>query len=151
MQILDQFYAIANKVMSVDEIQLGLIEQRTQTGSRKKPNVAKTNDSEPVDADLTETDIESPILKTRCSGLRGRTPHQSQYIGSILELDVTLSIGPVGTGRTYLAVACVVNALKLDAVKRLVLIRLVVQSRRTAGFFAGRPGAKGRSLSAPFV
>ena len=145
VQILDQFYAIANKVMSVDEIQLGLVEQRAKLGVGKKPNAAKTNGSEPgdastsdpADADLTETDIESPILKTRRSHLRGRTPHQSQYIRSILEHDVTLGIGPADTGKTYLTVACAVDALERDAVKRIVLTRPAVEAGERLGFLPG--------------
>ncbi|MFJ2987973.1 PhoH family protein [Collimonas sp. NPDC087041] len=145
VQILDQFYAIANKVISVDEIQLALVEQRAKLGVGKKPKAAKTNGSEPddesvidpADAELTETDIESPILKTRRSDLRGRTPHQSQYIRSILEHDVTLGIGPAGTGKTYLAVACAVDALERDAVKRIVLTRPAVEAGERLGFLPG--------------
>ncbi|WP_395822676.1 PhoH family protein [Collimonas sp.] len=145
VQILDQFYAIANKVISVDEIQLALVEQRAMLGVGKKPKALKTNDSQseaaspidPAEADLTETDIESPVLKIRRSDLRGRTPHQSQYIRSILEHDVTLGIGPAGTGKTYLAVACAVDALEHDAVKRIVLTRPAVEAGERLGFLPG--------------
>ncbi|WP_211453318.1 PhoH family protein [Collimonas antrihumi] len=148
VEILDQFYAIANKVISVDEIQLALVEQRAKLGMGKKPKAAKNNgkatsDSgdevgvDPADAELTETDIESPVLKTRRSDLRGRTPHQSQYIRSILEHDVTLGIGPAGTGKTYLAVACAVDALERDAVKRIVLTRPAVEAGERLGFLPG--------------
>ena len=146
VEILDQFYAIANKVISVDEIQLALVEQRAKLGM--KPKAAKGNgkaagasgtaaDADPAEAELTETDIESPVLKTRRSDLRGRTPHQSQYIRSILEHDVTLGIGPAGTGKTYLAVACAVDALERDAVKRIVLTRPAVEAGERLGFLPG--------------
>ncbi|GAC1331193.1 MAG: PhoH family protein [Collimonas sp.] len=148
VEILDQFYAIANKVISVDEIQLALVEQRAKLGMGKKPKAAKSNGKansetgdeagvDPADAELTETDIESPVLKTRRSDLRGRTPHQSQYIRSILEHDVTLGIGPAGTGKTYLAVACAVDALERDAVKRIVLTRPAVEAGERLGFLPG--------------
>ncbi|WP_211465444.1 PhoH family protein [Collimonas silvisoli] len=148
VEILDQFYAVANKVISVDEIQLALVEQRARLGLGKKPKAAKSNgqaDSETgdeasidqADAELTESDIESPVLKTRRSDLRGRTPHQSQYIRSILEHDVTLGIGPAGTGKTYLAVACAVDALERDAVKRIVLTRPAVEAGERLGFLPG--------------
>ncbi|AMO97004.1 AAA domain protein [Collimonas fungivorans] len=149
VEILDQFYAVANKVISVDEIQLALVEQRAKLGM--KPKAAKTakgngkatgeagadTNADPADAELTETDIESPVLKTRRSDLRGRTPHQSQYIRSILEHDVTLGIGPAGTGKTYLAVACAVDALERDAVKRIVLTRPAVEAGERLGFLPG--------------
>ncbi|SDX62512.1 phosphate starvation-inducible protein PhoH [Collimonas sp. OK242] len=148
VEILDQFYAIANKVISVDEIQLALVEQRAKLGMGKKPKAAKSNGKangepgdeagvDPADAELTESDIESPVLKTRRSDLRGRTPHQSQYIRSILEHDVTLGIGPAGTGKTYLAVACAVDALERDAVKRIVLTRPAVEAGERLGFLPG--------------
>jgi phosphate starvation-inducible protein PhoH and related proteins len=150
VEILDQFYAVANKVVSVDEIQLALVEQRAKLGMGKKLKAAKSNgnadaesasgkeaSADPADAELTETDIESPVLKTRRSDLRGRTPHQSQYIRSILEHDVTLGIGPAGTGKTYLAVACAVDALERDAVKRIVLTRPAVEAGERLGFLPG--------------
>jgi phosphate starvation-inducible PhoH-like protein len=141
--ILDQFYAIATKVISVEEIQLALVEQRAKLGLGKKPKAAKSDgkadsdDIDPADAELTDSDIESPILKTRRSDLRGRTPHQSQYIRAILEHDVTLGIGPAGTGKTYLAVACAVDALERDAVKRIVLTRPAVEAGERLGFLPG--------------
>jgi phosphate starvation-inducible PhoH-like protein len=148
VEILDQFYAIANKVISVDEIQLALVEQRARLGLGKKTKTSKSNGKvdgesgdetgiDPADAELTESDIESPVLKTRRSDLRGRTPHQSQYIRSILEHDVTLGIGPAGTGKTYLAVACAVDALERDAVKRIVLTRPAVEAGERLGFLPG--------------
>jgi phosphate starvation-inducible PhoH-like protein len=69
--------------------------------------------------------------------LRGRTPHQNQYLKSILEHDVTFGIGPAGTGKTYLAVACAVDALERDAVKRIVLTRPAVEAGERLGFLPG--------------
>ncbi|MFC5472614.1 PhoH family protein [Paraherbaspirillum soli] len=142
VEILDQFYAVAHKVISVDEIQLALVEQRAMLGVGKKPKTAKTNGNagEPAveaRADAEGVDLESPVLKTRRSDLRGRTPHQSQYIRAILEHDVTLGIGPAGTGKTYLAVACAVDALERDAVKRIVLTRPAVEAGERLGFLPG--------------
>src|SRR5690606_23960995 len=80
---------------------------------------------------------ESPVLKTRRSDLRGRTPHQNQYLKSILENDVTFGVGPAGTGKTYLAVACAVDALERDAVKRIILTRPAVEAGERLGFLPG--------------
>lgn len=148
VDILDQFYAVAHKVISVDEIQLALVEQRAKLGLGKKTKPIRSNDNvgivpsddeniDPNDVEPTDTDIDSPTLKTRRSDLRGRTPHQSQYIRSILEHDVTLGIGPAGTGKTYLAVACAVDALERDAVKRIVLTRPAVEAGERLGFLPG--------------
>jgi len=81
--------------------------------------------------------VESPVLKTRRSDLRGRTPHQNHYLKHILEHDVTFGIGPAGTGKTYLAVACAVDALERDAVKRIVLTRPAVEAGERLGFLPG--------------
>jgi phosphate starvation-inducible PhoH-like protein len=69
--------------------------------------------------------------------LRGRTPHQIQYLKSILDHDVTFGIGPAGTGKTYLAVACAVDALERDAVKRIILTRPAVEAGERLGFLPG--------------
>ncbi|MDP5007606.1 MAG: PhoH family protein, partial [Glaciimonas sp.] len=134
--ILEQFYAIANKVISVEEIQLALVEQRAgqaQAAASIKPSKTKID----IEANVTRTDIENPVLKTRRADLRGRTPHQSEYIRAILEHDVTLGIGPAGTGKTYLAVACAVDALERDAVKRIILTRPAVEAGERLGFLPG--------------
>src|SRR5260370_38336398 len=64
----------------------------------------------------------------RRADLRGRRPRQRQYIQNILEYDITFAIGPAGTGKTYLAVACAVDALERDSVKRIVLVRPAVEA-----------------------
>ncbi len=67
----------------------------------------------------------------------GRTPHQIEYIEHILAHDLTLGIGPAGTGKTYLAVACGVDALERDKVKRIVLVRPAVEAGERLGFLPG--------------
>ena len=69
--------------------------------------------------------------------LHGRTPHQVQYIENILAHDITFGIGPAGTGKTYLAVACAVDALERDKVKRIVLVRPAVEAGERLGFLPG--------------
>jgi phosphate starvation-inducible PhoH-like protein len=131
VEILEKFYALALRPVSVEDIQLALVEQRAVIahGGEKPAILAKT----PVEEESTE----SPVLKTRRSDLRGRTPHQIQYLRSILEHDATFGIGPAGTGKTYLAVACAVDALERDAVKRIVLTRPAVEAGERLGFLPG--------------
>ena len=129
VELLQRFYAEADHPISIDEIQLALVEQRASTavGGDKPAILAKNHDETP----------DSPVLKTRRSDLRGRTPHQSQYLKNILEHDVTFGIGPAGTGKTYLAVACAVDALERDAVRRIVLTRPAVEAGERLGFLPG--------------
>jgi phosphate starvation-inducible PhoH-like protein len=80
---------------------------------------------------------ETPLLRTRRADLHGRTPNQTIYLRDIQEHDITFGIGPAGTGKTYLAVACAVDALERDAVKRLVLVRPAVEAGERLGFLPG--------------
>ncbi len=130
IRLLEDFYARANQPISVDDVQLGLVEQRAAT---QKPHPEKP-------ALLTEESteqVESPVLKTRRTDLRGRTPHQNQYLRDIIDHDITFGVGPAGTGKTYLAVACAVDALERDTVKRIILTRPAVEAGERLGFLPG--------------
>jgi len=120
-QALRRFYDAAQKPLSVDDIQLGLVEIISHYGA-----------TEPAGAE-----DEGPHLRTRRVDLHGRTPNQSAYLRDIQAHDITIGIGPAGTGKTYLAVACAVDALERDAVKRLVLVRPAVEAGERLGFLPG--------------
>mgnify|MGYP003347629419 CR=1 FL=1 len=77
------------------------------------------------------------LLHTRRSDLRARTPGQSVYLEHIAQHDITFGIGPAGTGKTYLAVACAVDALERSAVQRIVLTRPAVEAGERLGFLPG--------------
>ena len=115
---LEHFYAKADDDLTLDDLQLGLTELM-QRGA-------------PVPAAPGQT----PLL-TRRPDLHGRTPHQVRYIENILAHDITFGIGPAGTGKTYLAVACAVDALERDKVKRIVLVRPAVEAGERLGFLPG--------------
>jgi phosphate starvation-inducible protein PhoH and related proteins len=115
-EVLQKFYGDAKRGLTLDDIQFGLIEVR----ARGTPG----------------TKDDTPLL-TRRSDLHGRTPRQRQYIQNILEHDITFAIGPAGTGKTYLAVACAIDALERDTVKRMVLVRPAVEAGERLGFLPG--------------
>ncbi len=87
----------------------------------------------------TEADdpLASPVLHTRRADLAGRTPNQVQYLRHILSHDLSFGIGPAGTGKTFLAVACAVDALQRSAVQRIVLTRPAVEAGERLGFLPG--------------
>jgi phosphate starvation-inducible PhoH-like protein len=116
-QALEHFYAIATDDLTIDDVQLGLAEV-SQKGFPKKEE-------------------RTSLLLTRRPDLHGRTPHQVQYLENILAHDITIGIGPAGTGKTYLAVACAVDALERDQVKRIVLVRPAVEAGERLGFLPG--------------
>ena len=113
-EVLERFYNQAKRGLTIDDVQLGLVEIRQSS-----------------------TGAEAPALLTRKPDLHGRTPRQVEYMKNILEHDITFGIGPAGTGKTYLAVACAVDALERDAVKRIVLVRPAVEAGERLGFLPG--------------
>jgi len=121
-RVLQDFYSRAKAGLTLEDVQLGLIE----AASPRKASAVE----------------ESPALITRRQDLHGRTPRQVQYLKNILTHDLTFSIGPAGTGKTYLAVACAVDALERDAVKRIILVRPAVEAGERLGFLPGDMAAK---------
>ena len=118
-KLLQRFYEQAGDDLTLEDVQLGLIEagaESTRAGSEAAA---------------------APVLMTRRPDLHGRTPHQVEYLQNIQSHDITFSIGPAGTGKTYLAVACAVDALERDSVKRIVLVRPAVEAGERLGFLPG--------------
>ena len=76
-------------------------------------------------------------VTTHRGAIRGRGPNQAQYLAQIRSADLTFGIGPAGTGKTYLAVACAVEALQSDRVRRIVLVRPAVEAGERLGFLPG--------------
>ncbi len=116
-EALRRFYQMSGASLNVEDVQLGLIEVMN-----------------PKSADAAE---EEPVLITRRRDLHGRTPHQVHYLRSIQEYDITFGIGPAGTGKTYLAVACAVDVYERDNAKRIVLVRPAVEAGERLGFLPG--------------
>lgn len=78
-----------------------------------------------------------PSIEIGRKRIRPRTENQLKYINNILENDINFGIGPAGTGKTYLAVACAVAALKADQVQRIILVRPAVEAGEHLGFLPG--------------
>lgn len=74
--------------------------------------------------------------------IRPRTPGQSEYVEAIQKHDLVFSIGPAGSGKTYLAVAMAVEALKHHAIRKIVLVRPAVEAGESLGFLPGDLQAK---------
>ncbi len=111
---LDHFYNKSHTELTLDDLQLGLVE------------LARGSSGE-----------DAPLLRTRRADLKARTPGQAGYLEQIQSHDITFGIGPAGTGKTYLAVACAVDALERDNVKRIVLTRPAVEAGERLGFLPG--------------
>lgn len=96
-----------------------------------QPFLLPETESDPAedDADL--------VLHTRRPELQARTPNQRHYLRNILGHDITFGVGPAGTGKTFLAVACAVDALERNQVQRIVLTRPAVEAGERLGFLPG--------------
>ncbi len=116
MRCLEHFAKIARKrEILLEDIQLGLIEE-----SQPAANASSTHS-----------------LHSRKGEIKGRTHNQTSYIQAIINNDVTFGIGPAGTGKTYLAVACAVDHFDREMVKRIILVRPAVEAGEKLGFLPG--------------
>lgn len=121
--LIDHLYAITeNEALAPEEVHLSLQESGLEHMQEPAAESAKKNDT---------------IIKTRRSTIQCRGPRQIDYVSSIKEKDLTFGIGPAGTGKTFLAVACAVEALESDQVQRLVLVRPAVEAGERLGFLPG--------------
>jgi phosphate starvation-inducible protein PhoH and related proteins len=142
VRALEFFHARAAAPLSFDQLQLGLVELRPargaiSAGSRDPSGAVPHSGAGAVQADLPPSHDDVPVLHTRRTDLQGRTPRQREYLRNILSHDITFGIGPAGTGKTYLAVACAVDALERDTIKKIVLTRPAVEAGERLGFLPG--------------
>ncbi|WP_156948419.1 PhoH family protein [Marinobacterium jannaschii] len=77
------------------------------------------------------------VIRTKKALIKPRGPNQQKYVRSILRQDINFGIGPAGTGKTYLAVACAVDALEREEIERILLVRPAVEAGERLGFLPG--------------
>jgi phosphate starvation-inducible protein PhoH and related proteins len=128
-QALRRFYDQAHHELTVEDIQLGLVEIAHGIDKRAKEE-AEGHSLPPA------------LMLPRRSELTARTPRQGQYLQHMRDNDITFCVGPAGTGKTFLAVAAAVDSLERDAVKRIVLTRPAVEAGEKLGFLPGDLAAK---------
>jgi phosphate starvation-inducible PhoH-like protein len=88
-------------------------------------------------AEATESHLPELAIRTKRGLVRARGPNQQAYLQSIARHDICFGVGPAGTGKTYLAVACAVEALESDRVRRVLLVRPAVEAGERLGFLPG--------------
>ena len=77
------------------------------------------------------------VIKTRKKSVKPRGLNQNQYVRAIREHDINFGIGPAGTGKTFLAVACAVEAFEQEKISRILLVRPAVEAGEKLGFLPG--------------
>lgn len=128
--LLDGLYAQADRPLGERTLQLAL--KSAQSAATPPPGAAASSGAAAAAADDAP-----PVLHTRHADLCGRTPNQVRYLRQMLSHDITFGTGPAGTGKTYLAVACAVDALERHGVQRIVLTRPAVEAGERLGFLPG--------------
>ena len=92
---------------------------------------------ETASADWHNDSADQASISTRRRAVKPRSEHQAQYLDAILSNDINFAVGPAGTGKTWLAVACAVHALESETVQRIILVRPAVEAGEKLGFLPG--------------
>jgi phosphate starvation-inducible protein PhoH and related proteins len=140
MQLLQSLHETADAPFSAEQVQLALVEVMAHRGRREPSDGAVSSETAQAAAAAAARAAGAPhdlVLRTRRSDLVGRTPNQLTYLRNILTHDITFGIGPAGTGKTFLAVACAVDALERSSVQRIILTRPAVEAGERLGFLPG--------------
>ena len=118
-RLLTQLYAATrDEALTPEKIHLALQESNPDDGPEAVPD-------------------DEGAITTKRGIIRGRSANQRLYLRNIQSHDVSFGIGPAGTGKTYLAVACAVAALEQDRARRIVLVRPAVEAGEKLGYLPG--------------
>ncbi len=141
--LLQRLYESAQRPIAPQTFQLALVEAAHDAAGLERPRRsgprlvdAAANLPPPADAGAAAAG-DAVVLQTRRADLAGRTPNQHAYLRNILGHDISFGIGPAGTGKTFLAVACAIDALERSQVQRIVLTRPAVEAGERLGFLPG--------------
>ena len=139
--LLQQLYGRAAQPIGAEEVELAILESMSDDGGRGdasvSPHAGAAALADPASSAAAADAGPDLRLRTRRPDLVGRTPNQIAYLKNILAHDISFGIGPAGTGKTYLAVACAVDALERNAVQRVILTRPAVEAGERLGFLPG--------------
>ena len=131
-----QIIGLPDSVHAADDVIRRLYEStENETLSPERVHLL-LQDAIPDDDPVIDTDDEI-FIKTKRGIIKGRSPNQRLYLKNITTHDICFGVGPAGTGKTYLAVACAVAALEQDLARRLVLVRPAVEAGERLGFLPG--------------
>ncbi len=122
--VLEQLYDDINagKDITPDDVHLAIQEN----GMHEKTN-----------QDIDTAVDQASLIKTKKASVKPRGQNQQHYVNAIRRHDINFGIGPAGTGKTYLAVACAVEGLLNDEVERILLVRPAVEAGEKLGFLPG--------------
>lgn len=142
--LLRGLYRDSNDPISPDELHLALQTSRIEA-------LMEDQASNPIDDAVNREQGDSPsdsgpntysnaplsLIRTKKCNIKPRGQHQQNYVRAVQTHDINFGIGPAGTGKTYLAVACAVESLLKDEVERILLVRPAVEAGEKLGFLPG--------------
>jgi len=110
-------------------------DEEALTGAKINLHLAESG----IDAisEISSEGTQEVVIKVKRGLIKGRGPNQARYLHAIASHDINFGVGPAGTGKTYLAVACAVEALEANRVQRLLLVRPAVEAGEKLGFLPG--------------
>ena len=126
-----------NKSVGITEHVLQTLYQMTAAETLSPEKVHLHLQDVGVDQEIEEDEDADSSIKTKRGLIRGRSPNQRCYLRNITNNDISFGIGPAGTGKTYIAVACAIAALEQDRARRIVLVRPAVEAGENLGFLPG--------------
>jgi len=131
-----QIIGLASAIKRAEAVLLGLYAraQREPVDSERVHIALQELDMDGNDADANTGELK---VQTARGSVRARGANQTEYLNNVRTHDLTFGIGPAGTGKTYLAVACAVEALQSEKVRRIVLVRPAVEAGERLGFLPG--------------
>jgi phosphate starvation-inducible PhoH-like protein len=133
--LLEALYEQARAPIGERTLQLALVS--AAAGDERSTGGAGPGNEGAATSAAAQADDGPIVLHTRHADLAGRTVNQVRYLRQMLAHDITFGIGPAGTGKTFLAVACAVDALERHGVQRIVLTRPAVEAGERLGFLPG--------------
>jgi phosphate starvation-inducible PhoH-like protein len=123
-QVIRELYAVTDhEVVTPENVHLILQQEAVDIEMEPQPAEVKG--------------VETAVIKTPRAVIKGRGTNQLRYLHNVRSHDVNFGVGPAGTGKTYLAVACAVEALELERVQRIILTRPAVEAGERLGFLPG--------------
>ena len=129
---LDAIYDLYQLTAHHPELPIEEVHLSLRQHEREKPMTQSASTLKPTE------NVESfSVIRTKKGNIKPRGLNQQRYVRAIQTHDINFGIGPAGTGKTYLAVACAVEALLRDEVERILLVRPAVEAGERLGFLPG--------------
>ena len=129
---LDIIFNLYQQTAHFPELPIEEVHLNLRQSEREKPMTQNATNIEP------SNNVDNfSVIRTKKGNIKPRGLNQQRYVRAIQTHDINFGIGPAGTGKTYLAVACAVEALLRDEVERILLVRPAVEAGERLGFLPG--------------